>query len=181
MGFAFGLSKSEGHFCNILRNKGISVHLSKTADTGEVFGITFVDHVTRTVLKASDIRDVISVGMMRTAVSTGKWRLEDRGRSRSSYVKAARVSAREDAEKLRDLRAGVIARALKPVGQPKGASWGGRVRPDRDQRKQQSDAERAGAMDVSFEDRLVPSSFADTVGVFAPNTFVSYVQNKHKP
>ena len=34
---------------------------------------------------------------------------------------------------------------------------------------------------VSFEDRLVPSSFADTVGVFAPNTFVSYVQNKHKP
>lgn len=153
VGFAFGLSKSEGHFCNILRNKGISVHLSKTADTGEVYGITFVDHVTRTVLKASDIRDVISVGMMRTAVSTGKWRLEDRGRSRSSYVKAARASAREDAEKLRDLRAGVIARVLKPVGQPKGASWGGKVRPDRDQRRQQSDAERAGAMDVSFEDR----------------------------
>ena len=34
---------------------------------------------------------------------------------------------------------------------------------------------------VSFEDKLVPDSFADTVGVFAPNTFVSYVQNKHKP
>ena len=34
---------------------------------------------------------------------------------------------------------------------------------------------------VSFEDKLVPEYFADTVGVFAPNTFVSYVQNKHKP
>ena len=34
---------------------------------------------------------------------------------------------------------------------------------------------------VNFEDNLVPDSFTDTVGVFAPNTFVSYVQNKHKP
>ena len=34
---------------------------------------------------------------------------------------------------------------------------------------------------IGFEDNLVPESFADTVGVFAPNTFVSYVQNKHKP
>lgn len=34
---------------------------------------------------------------------------------------------------------------------------------------------------VRFEDNLVPEDFADTVGIFAPNTFVSYVQNKHKP
>ena len=34
---------------------------------------------------------------------------------------------------------------------------------------------------VRFEDDLVPEYFADTIGVFAPNTFVSYVQNKHKP
>ena len=153
VGFAFGISRSEGHFVNILRNKGIAVHLSRTSDTGEVFGITFVDHVTRSVFKASDMRDVISVGMMRDAVSTGKWRVEDRGRARSRYVKAARASAREDALRLRDLRAGVIARVLKPVGQPRGASWNGKVRPDRDQRKAQRDSERAGAMDVSFEDR----------------------------
>jgi hypothetical protein len=28
---------------------------------------------------------------------------------------------------------------------------------------------------------MAPEYFADTVGIFAPNTFVSYVQNKHKP
>ena len=30
-----------------------------------------------------------------------------------------------------------------------------------------------------FDDNQVPESFADTVGVFAPNTYVSHVQNKH--
>ena len=34
---------------------------------------------------------------------------------------------------------------------------------------------------VSFEENLLPDYFVDTVGVFAPNTFVSYAQNKHKP
>ena len=153
VGFAFGISKSEGHFVNILKNKGIGVHLSKTADTGEVFGITFVDHSTRTVFKASDIRDVISVGLMRNAVATGKWRVEDRGRARNAYVKDARVNAREDSERMRDLRAGVVARVLRPVGQPRGASWSGKVKPDKDQQRAKFDEERAGAMDVNFEDR----------------------------
>ena len=153
VGFAFGISRSEGHFVNILKNKGIAVHLSRTSGTGEVFGITLVDHSTRAVFKASDMRDVISVGMMRSAVESGKWRVEDRGHRRSAYVKAVRLSARADAEKLRDLRAGVIARVLKPVGQPRGASWNGKSRPDKDQLKAQFDAERAGAMDVNFEDR----------------------------
>ena len=153
VGFAFGISKSEGHFVNILKNKGIGVHLSKTADTGEVFGITFVDHSTRTVFKASDIRDVISVGFMRNAVATGKWRVEDRGRARNAHVKEARAGAREDSERMRDLRAGVIARVLRPVGQPKGASWSGKVKPDKEQQRAKFDEERAGAMDVNFEDR----------------------------
>ena len=34
---------------------------------------------------------------------------------------------------------------------------------------------------VLFDDIKVPESFADTVGVFAPNTYVSHVQNKHNP
>ena len=34
---------------------------------------------------------------------------------------------------------------------------------------------------ITFEDYLVPATFTDTVGVFAPNTYVSHVQNKHKP
>ncbi len=41
-----------------------------------------------------------------------------------------------------------------------------------------SDAGRPSSF-VGFEDSLVPESFADTVGILAPNTFVSYVQNKH--
>ena len=44
-----------------------------------------------------------------------------------------------------------------------------------------ADSHRPPFSVISFEDNLVPDSFADTVGVFAPNTFVSYVQNKHKP
>ena len=44
-----------------------------------------------------------------------------------------------------------------------------------------ADSHRPPFSVISFEDDLVPDSFADTVGVFAPNTFVSYVQNKHKP
>ena len=31
---------------------------------------------------------------------------------------------------------------------------------------------------ISFEDHMVPEAFADTVGVLAPNTYVSHVQNK---
>ena len=153
VGFAFGISRSEGHFVNILKNKGISVHLSRTSDTGDVFGITFVDHSTRTVFKASEIRDVISVRMMREAVSSGRWRVEDRGRRRSTYVQAARESARTDAVALRDLHAGVVARILKGVGQPAGSSWSGRVALDKDRKKAKLDEEKAGVMDANFEDR----------------------------
>lgn len=149
VGFAFGVSRSETHFENILRNKGISVHLSKTKDTGEVFGITFVDHTTRTVFKASEIRDVISVGKMRDAVESGRWRREDRGASRTAYVRQQRAEAVRE----RDLRAGAVARALRPVGQPKGALWGGRSKDDEDRRKARRDEGKAGAMDVNFEDR----------------------------
>ena len=153
VGFAFDLSRSEGHFVNILKNKRISVHFSKTVQEGEVFGITFVDHSTRTVFKASELRDVISVGKIREALASGKWRTEDRGYGRSACVKSSRATAKEEAVQLRDRQAGVVARVLRPVGQPKGASWSGRSREDEEQRKARRDAERSGAMDVSFEDR----------------------------
>ena len=41
------------------------------------------------------------------------------------------------------------------------------------------DNDKAWSSAVHFDDNLVPESFADTVGVFAPNTYVSHVQNKH--
>ncbi len=153
VGFAFDLSRSEGHFVNILKNKGISVHFSRTAQDGEVFGITFVDHSTRTVFKASELRDVISVRKIREALANGKWRPEDRGYGRSACVKSSRAAARDEAVRLRDLHAGVVARVLRPVGQPKGASWSGRSSENEEQRKARRDGERSGAMDVSFEDR----------------------------
>ena len=152
VGFAFGISRSEGHFVNILRNKGIAVHLSRTEDTGEVFGILFVDHSTRTVFKASEIRDVISVRMMKDAVESGHWRVEDRGRGRSAYRSSVRESARLDALALRDLQVGSLARMIKGVGQPEGASWNGRPEPDRDVKQAERNAGKAGSMDVSFED-----------------------------
>ena len=150
VGFAFGISRSEGHFVNILRNKGVSVHLSRTGETGGVFGITLVDHSTRTVFRASEMRDVISVRMMREAVASGRWRVEDRGRKRSAYVRCARASARVDALALRDLQVGAVARVLGGTGGTRGASWSGRAAPDGDARR---DAGRAGVMDADFEDR----------------------------
>ena len=151
--FAFGMARSEGHFENILRGKGIHVHLSRTRESGDVFGMTFVDHATRTVFKASELKDVISVRMLHEAVASGRWRAEDRGRERQSYVHTSRAAAREDAIRLRDLHVGVVARVLKPVGQPKGSSWSGRVAPTREQQRERWEAEKTGSIFASFEDR----------------------------
>ena len=151
--FAYEVSRSEGHFVNILRNKGIHVHFSRTCNSGDIFGVTFVDHSTRSVFKASELRDVLSVRMLQEAVSTGHWRPEDRGRVKGTYVRSSRAAAREDAIRLRDLQVGVVARILKPIGQPKGASWSGRVAPTKEQLRDKWEAEKTGSMFASFEDR----------------------------
>ena len=151
--FAYEISRSEGHFVNILRNKGVHVHFSRTRNSGDIFGVTFVDHSTRSVFKASELRDVLSVRMLQEAVSKGHWRPEDRGRVKGTYVRSSRAAAREDAIRLRDLQVGVVARILKPIGQPKGASWSGRVAPTKEQLRDKWEAEKTGSMFVSFEDR----------------------------
>lgn len=153
VGFAFGISRSEGHFSNILNNKGVSVHLSRMEGTGDVFGVTFVDHSTRTVFKASELGGAFSVRMMAEAVESGKWRREERGRGRSSYVKSSREAAREDALRLRDLHVGAVARVLRPTGQPRGNSWSGRASQDESRRKARRDAGRSGSVGATFEDR----------------------------
>ena len=152
VGFAFGVSRSEGHFTNILRGKGITVRISRTAE-GTPFGATFVDHVSRTVFKASDLGGVFSVGMMKQALETGKWRVEERGRSKVSNTRTNREKSRAEAVALRNIRAGTVARALRPVGQPAGASWSGRVKPDAERRRADRDAGRAGSIGGDFEDR----------------------------
>lgn len=114
--FAFGLSRSEGHFVNILRNKGIRAHMHRTSD-GELFGVTFVDHVTRTVMKASDMRDVFSVVMARGAVASGKWRTERTSTgSHQSRIRESVKELRSDTLLLRDLHVGALARLLSPLG-----------------------------------------------------------------
>lgn len=41
------------------------------------------------------------------------------------------------------------------------------------------DIDNSSLMAIRFNERLVPASFPDTVGVIAPNTFISHVQDKH--
>jgi len=148
---AFKYSKSESHFENILRNKGISVHLSRT-EAGDVFGVTFVDHLTKCVFKASEISDVISVGMMKDAVDSGHWRALDRGSSRNTYVKEKRQESQEAARTLKDINLGVVARILHPVGQPKGNSWNNKTKKTKEQLKEEFELDRSGAANSSFRD-----------------------------
>ena len=151
--FAFGIARSEGHFVNMLRNKGIGVHLHRTLESGDIYGITLVDHVTRTVFKASEVRDVLSVQMLQEAVASGRWRAEERGRASGTYVKPSRSSAREDAIRLRDVEVEALAQFLGPADRRHGASRGSHAAPSRDQRRDEWAAGRTGAVDASFEDR----------------------------
>lgn len=156
---AFKYSKSEAHFENILRNKGVGVHLSKTS-SGEVFGVTFVDHLTRCVFKASEMPGVISVDMMREAVDSGHWRALDRGSSRNSYIREKRDESREAAQTLRNINEGIVTRILKPVGQPKGNSWNNKTKKTKEQLKEEFELDRSGAADVSFEDKTYDERLA---------------------
>lgn len=152
-GFAFEISKSEGHFVNILRGKGVSVHFSRTKGSGDIFGATFVDHSTRTVFRASELRSAVSILRMQEAVATGKWRLEERGRKRSTYVGRSRSAVKQDSLRLRDLHVGAVAKVLKPVGQPHGNSWSGKIRLSEEELRERMKENEGGAVYANFEDR----------------------------
>ncbi len=151
VGSAFDYSRSEAHFRNILHLRGIGVHVSATPE-GVPFGITFVDHTTKTVFKASELGSVISVQKMQEAVSSGRWRKEDRGQRRGTYIRMAKRSAETEARVLKDRKAGVIARVLTPIGQPRGNSWSGRTPKTEEQKQQERQIARTGALDTNFED-----------------------------
>lgn len=152
---AFKYSKSESHFENILRNKGVDVFYSRNVND-EVFGITFVDHRTRSVFKASEISDVISVGMMKQAVDGGRWRKEDRGGKRVTFMQEKRRMARKETIALRDIKVGTIARVLTPVGQPHGNSWSNKPKESEQQKADERNLQRSGTRSVDLQDnRLV--------------------------
>ena len=89
----FYYSHSQKHLENMLEKNGVKMHPSYS-ESGEIIGITFVDHVTRTVFKASELHKVLTPAMMKDALESGKWRAHDKGETKkSSYVKASRQSA----------------------------------------------------------------------------------------
>lgn len=150
---AYDYSRSEAHFENILRNKGVTVHLSRTMQ-GDLFGITFVDSRTRCVFKASEMSDVISVAKFKDAVDSGHWSTSDKGKSHNQYVKDQRQKARGEARALRDINIGVIARVLKPVGQPQGNSWSGKSDKTEEQRREQYEEQRSGALNSNLQEHI---------------------------
>lgn len=149
---ALRYSKSKSHFYNILRNKGVTVHESRTMD-GELFGLTIIDHCTKSVFKASEMPDVISVAMFKDAVDSGHWRAFDKGDKPDSYVQTSREEAQRAAQVLRNINAGVITMALKPVGQPKGNSWSGKHKKTEEELEEEYQIGRTGSLNFSFVDR----------------------------
>ena len=150
--FAFSISRSEGHFRNILRNKGIEVHLSRSEGSGRVFGITYVDHVTRTVFKGSELRNSVTPVAFDNALETGKWRIE-RSTEKTSMMERVRLSretAYRDAVMLRDMCAVAVARMLDPIGQPVGDSSKGH-HTDGGKRKKKR---RARGFSQSFREKI---------------------------
>lgn len=151
VGFAFDVSKSENHFCNILAEKGIRAHFYRREETGEISGISFVDHTTKTVFKASEIRDVISVKMALDAIRSGKWRLE-RSSNPTSSTKRSREEARKDAIALRNRQSGVIAHLLTPAHTSASSSWSGKSQLTPEQRRDERDSQKQGALNATLVD-----------------------------
>lgn len=90
----YGYSRSQQHLENMLRKADISMHISYS-EAGEPFGLTFIDHRTRTAFKGSELHGALTVSMLREAVESGKWRESDRGQAKQrSHAKESReVSA----------------------------------------------------------------------------------------
>lgn len=148
---AFRYSKSQAHFENILKNKGVTMHLSKSVD-GMVFGLTFVDHRTRTVFKASEMPNVISPAMMHDAVDSGHWRALDKGYDRYEYRHNAVSDAQIAAQVLRNIGAGVISRNVTQAETVRGASWSGKAPKSEEELEEEYQIGRTGTLNFNFED-----------------------------
>lgn len=73
---AFTWSRSEAHFRNILRLRGIGVHMITGREDGELRGILFTDHRTGSVVASSQIRGAVSPADIREALESGRWKVE---------------------------------------------------------------------------------------------------------
>lgn len=148
---AFKYSRSEQHFKNILKNHDIDVIFSRN-DEGLLYGLTFIDSRTRSVFKASELNGAVSVVSVQLAISSGRWREEERGGRRGDSIRMARERARKDSVALRDIKVGAVARLITPVSQPKGNSWNGKSEMSDEQKAAERDQLRTGMLNSSLED-----------------------------
>lgn len=152
VGAAFSYSKSQKHFERILHNKGIEAHYSRDVN-GRLFGLTFVDHTTRSVFKASEIKDVISVSMIQEAIDSGRWYPEKNTSERQPTLAQSRKDAYAEAVALRDRAVGIVARVVKPSRKPKGNSWNGKPKKSDYEKELERDTNLTGRLVISLEDK----------------------------
>lgn len=67
---------SRDHFVNMLKANGIDTFFSVTEE-GKPFGVTFVDHTTKTVLKGSELGKGFSISMITDRENNGVWEKPD--------------------------------------------------------------------------------------------------------
>ncbi len=121
--YAFAHSKSEGHFKNMLFNKGLTVHFSRRDGSDGVIGVTVVDHLTRTVFKGSELGGVINAVKVNEAVASGRW-----GKERGGTGNRRKAETEQLNRELRASRVTSVINFLKPAGQQKKTTWGGKSR-----------------------------------------------------
>ncbi len=141
--YAVGYAKSEEHFRAILSNKGITVHFSYKEGTKEVLGITVVDHVTKTVFKASELDGVITSQMVNEAIDSGRW-----ANGTKKEVKTSRRAAEAFRRELRSSRMGAVVNLLKPAAAPQNTVWGGKSN-DTLRKEAQEEEKRKSGMSFS--------------------------------
>lgn len=91
--FCLGISRSQKHFERMLEKKGITVHLSRTKDDGDIFGTTFVDQLSRQAYKGSDLdRKGCAIQVFQDA--DGRWK-ENAVRAKEEWMRQKQEERKE--------------------------------------------------------------------------------------
>lgn len=73
---ALGYALSERHFAGIMRKMGIDVSVSRSVN-GRVFGLTYIDHATRSCFKASELADAARAADIQSKYDGGEWKEQE--------------------------------------------------------------------------------------------------------
>lgn len=66
-------SKSEQHFLNMMKKKGIEVVLYRDKKTGTITGANCIDHLTKCAFKAGELSPLLTVKMFNDTEQSGQW------------------------------------------------------------------------------------------------------------